>query len=267
MMLAASPAVAERIGSSRDMFILKQVFFLPLAGGDRGRRCRCCRRAASGAWRIVGCLIALALTAATHGDRRGDQGRAALDLAARHVGAAARVPQAVLRRRRRLADQRGPPHAALPGHAARDRRLRADRAAAEVAARHRHAGGGHRGVLRAALHRRAEPGPGRHRRWSASAAPASAPTRSSRTCRSRVQRFLRSGTAGDNYQVTHRAGGVRQWRTARARPGRGPRQGRAARRACRLRLRRRRRGVRHDRLPGHPRACSPSSCCAACCGC
>ena len=28
MMLAASPAVAERIGQSRDMFILKQVFFL-----------------------------------------------------------------------------------------------------------------------------------------------------------------------------------------------------------------------------------------------
>ena len=32
MMLAASPAVAERIGSSRDMFILKQVFFLAAAG-------------------------------------------------------------------------------------------------------------------------------------------------------------------------------------------------------------------------------------------
>src|ERR1700677_3538709 len=33
MMLAASPAVAERIGSSRDMFIFKQVFFLAVAGG------------------------------------------------------------------------------------------------------------------------------------------------------------------------------------------------------------------------------------------
>ena len=32
MMLAASPAVAERIGSSRDLFILKQVFFLAAAG-------------------------------------------------------------------------------------------------------------------------------------------------------------------------------------------------------------------------------------------
>ena len=33
MMLAASPAVAERIGTSRDMFILKQVVFLAAAGG------------------------------------------------------------------------------------------------------------------------------------------------------------------------------------------------------------------------------------------
>jgi cell division protein FtsW len=64
MMLAASPAVAERIGSSRDMFILKQVFFLAAAGA-----CvvavsllspRSIRRLA-----IIGCIIALALTAAT----------------------------------------------------------------------------------------------------------------------------------------------------------------------------------------------------------
>ena len=33
MMQAASPAVAERIGTSRDTFILKQIFFLALAGG------------------------------------------------------------------------------------------------------------------------------------------------------------------------------------------------------------------------------------------
>ena len=32
MMLAASPAVAERIGSSRDLFLFKQVFFLAAAG-------------------------------------------------------------------------------------------------------------------------------------------------------------------------------------------------------------------------------------------
>ena len=32
MMLAASPSVAERIGSARDMFIFKQVFFLAVAG-------------------------------------------------------------------------------------------------------------------------------------------------------------------------------------------------------------------------------------------
>jgi cell division protein FtsW len=64
MMLAASPAVAERIGSSRDMFILKQVIFLAAAAGvvvavsllsPRG-----IRRVA-----IVGFIIALALTAAT----------------------------------------------------------------------------------------------------------------------------------------------------------------------------------------------------------
>jgi cell division protein FtsW len=64
MMLAASPAVAERIGTSRDTFILKQVFFLALAGlivvlvsllSPRD-----IKRLA-----IVGCLIALALTAAT----------------------------------------------------------------------------------------------------------------------------------------------------------------------------------------------------------
>jgi cell division protein FtsW len=64
MMLAASPAVAERIGSSRDLFILKQVFFLAAAGtivvatslaSPRG-----VRRMA-----VIGCIIALALTAAT----------------------------------------------------------------------------------------------------------------------------------------------------------------------------------------------------------
>src|ERR1700735_2711678 len=64
MMLAASPAVAERIGTSRDTFILKQVFFLALAGlivvlvsllSPRD-----IKRLA-----IAGCVIALALTAAT----------------------------------------------------------------------------------------------------------------------------------------------------------------------------------------------------------
>ena len=64
MMLAASPAVAERINQSRDIFILKQVFFLGLAGlvvvvvsllSPRG-----VRRVA-----LAGCIIALALTAMT----------------------------------------------------------------------------------------------------------------------------------------------------------------------------------------------------------
>ncbi len=64
MMLAASPAVAERIGQSRDLFILKQVFFLALAGGVVVAVSllspRTIRRVA-----IIGCIIALALTAAT----------------------------------------------------------------------------------------------------------------------------------------------------------------------------------------------------------
>jgi cell division protein FtsW len=64
MMLAASPAVAERIGSSRDLFILKQVFFLALAGtivvAVSLASPRSIRRMA-----IIGCIIALALTAAT----------------------------------------------------------------------------------------------------------------------------------------------------------------------------------------------------------
>jgi cell division protein FtsW len=64
MMLAASPAVAERIGSSRDLFILKQVFFLAAAGATvvavSVMSPRSIRRLA-----LIGCIIALALTAAT----------------------------------------------------------------------------------------------------------------------------------------------------------------------------------------------------------
>ncbi len=64
MMLAASPAVAERIGTSRDLFILKQVGFLAVAGAvvllvsllsPRGIK----------KLAIIGCLVALAMTAAT----------------------------------------------------------------------------------------------------------------------------------------------------------------------------------------------------------
>ncbi len=64
MMLAASPAVAERIGQSRDIFILKQVVFLALAGavviGVSLLTPREIRRLA-----IAGCIIALLLTAFT----------------------------------------------------------------------------------------------------------------------------------------------------------------------------------------------------------
>jgi cell division protein FtsW len=64
MMLAASPAVAERIGQSRDLFILKQVVFLAIAGavvvGVSLLSPRDIRRLA-----LVGAVVALALTAAT----------------------------------------------------------------------------------------------------------------------------------------------------------------------------------------------------------
>ena len=64
LVLAASPAVAERIHQSRDIFILKQVIFLALAGsvvvGVSVLSPRSIRRLA-----MVGCLIALALTALT----------------------------------------------------------------------------------------------------------------------------------------------------------------------------------------------------------
>ena len=51
MMLAASPAVAERIGTSRDMFILKQVFFLAAGRRRRRRRVAAVAARASGGWR------------------------------------------------------------------------------------------------------------------------------------------------------------------------------------------------------------------------
>ncbi len=64
MMLAASPAVAERIHQSRDVFILKQVVFLLLAGLTVVVVSLLSPR---GVWRLAlfGCLAALALTAAT----------------------------------------------------------------------------------------------------------------------------------------------------------------------------------------------------------
>ena len=64
MMLAASPAVAERIGQARDVFILKQIVFLAVAGlivvGVSLLSPRGVRRVALG-----GCAVALALTALT----------------------------------------------------------------------------------------------------------------------------------------------------------------------------------------------------------
>ena len=64
MMLAASPAVAERIHQARDIFILKQVVFLLISGlivvGVSFLSPRGVRRVA-----LAGCAVALLLTAAT----------------------------------------------------------------------------------------------------------------------------------------------------------------------------------------------------------
>jgi len=64
MMLAASPAVAQTIGQSRDLFILKQVLFLALAGAVTVAismfSLRGVRRLA-----VIGCAAALLLTIAT----------------------------------------------------------------------------------------------------------------------------------------------------------------------------------------------------------
>jgi len=64
MMLAATPAVAERIGSSRDMFILKQVVFLALAGSAVVAVSLLTPRATR-RFAIIGCALALLMTAAT----------------------------------------------------------------------------------------------------------------------------------------------------------------------------------------------------------
>jgi cell division protein FtsW len=64
MVLAASPSVAERIGDARNALVLKQVLFLALAGaivtGVSLLSPRDIRRLA-----LIGCIIALILTAAT----------------------------------------------------------------------------------------------------------------------------------------------------------------------------------------------------------
>jgi cell division protein FtsW len=64
MMLAASPAVAERIGTSRETFIMKQVVFLAFAGAIvvlvSMLSPKDIRRLA-----IIGCFVALGLTAST----------------------------------------------------------------------------------------------------------------------------------------------------------------------------------------------------------
>ncbi|OUI81309.1 cell division protein FtsW [Gluconobacter sp. DsW_056] len=64
LMLAASPAVASRIGASRNMFILKQVIFLTLAGGIVLGTSYLSRKAIK-RLAIIGGIIALGATAMT----------------------------------------------------------------------------------------------------------------------------------------------------------------------------------------------------------
>lgn len=64
LMLAASPAVASRIGASRNMFILKQVIFLALAGAIVLGTSYLSRQAIK-KLAIIGGIIALGATAMT----------------------------------------------------------------------------------------------------------------------------------------------------------------------------------------------------------
>ncbi len=64
MILAASPAVAERIGDPRNALIIKQVLFLALAGGIVCAVSLCSPRGVR-RLAVIGCIVALLLTAAT----------------------------------------------------------------------------------------------------------------------------------------------------------------------------------------------------------
>jgi cell division protein FtsW len=127
LVLAASPAVAERIHQSRDVFILKQVFFLALAGvvlvGVSLLSPRNIRRVA-----LAGCVFAILLTALTlvHGVE--------LDRVARSFIAAQRVLKTVFCGRHRLAADRRPFHPRFPGHDPGVHRVRHYPDAAEIAA-------------------------------------------------------------------------------------------------------------------------------------
>ena len=103
LVLAASPAVAAapRLDSFylvRHHFALLGPALLIMLGVSLLRPA-----AASGASPMIGLLIALALTAVTLVAGQRDQGRPALDQSRRPLAAALGIPQAVLRRRRRLA--------------------------------------------------------------------------------------------------------------------------------------------------------------------
>ena len=146
MMLAASPSVAERIHVSRDSFIYKQVFFLLAAAAVVGQRFPAVTEGCA-APSTAGLHCRPGVDGDDAGGRGGDQGRAALDRAARHVAAAQRVPQALFRRGGRLADGRGQEDPWLPRHRHRLRCIRANLAAAEKPAGYRDARGRHRGVF------------------------------------------------------------------------------------------------------------------------
>ncbi len=146
MMLAASPAVAERIHQARDVFILKQVFFLALAGLIV-IAVACCRRAACGACRIVGCAVALALTALTlvaGVEIKGAQRWIALPGIALQPSEFLKPCFAVVAAWLIAEGKRAE---RFPGTLIACAHLCGDRDAAEIAAGYRHAGRRHRGVL------------------------------------------------------------------------------------------------------------------------
>ena len=201
MMLAASPAVAERIGQSRDVFILKQVFFLALAGaivvGVSLLSPRQIRRLA-----LVGCIVALMLTAATMVigvEIKGARRWIALPGMSLQPSEFLKPCFAVVAAW--LISEGKRTQRASPACSIAVSRVRPDRAAAEVAAGYRDAGRRDGRVLRATLCRRAQSRAGRRRRRSRCASAAVGAYTLFPHVQSRVQRFLHPDT-GDSYQVT-----------------------------------------------------------------
>ena len=150
MCLAASPAVAERIGYDGVHFVRRYLALVPVALALMFvvslQTPRTVRRIA-----VVGLRDRARAAGPDLRRRRRDQGRAALDRPAAAVAAALRIRQADLRRGRRLAASRAESAARLSRQPDRDCAVAGDRRDADQAARSRHGGGRRRGVVRAVL--------------------------------------------------------------------------------------------------------------------